>query len=125
MGASALLTALTLQGAWHVAIGVGAMTSLILCGPMLDAVLRGGHQGWRLHASFALAGLTSNLVAYVVRAGAKAGGWERWGTRPFSSWWSQAMVTYALCGVIAGVVSSVIWFHLTKRSAPQASPPAS
>lgn len=123
MGASALATALGIQAVGHVTIGMGAMTSLVLTGPLLDLVVRGGYQGWRLHASFALAGLTSNLVAYLVRAGAKSGGWERWGTRPLSSWWSQAMVTYALCGIIAGVLSSVILFHLSRRT-PRSEQPS-
>jgi hypothetical protein len=143
MGASALAAtgALWLAGQ-HVA-GIGALTSLVLGGPMLDLALRWSGYGWRLYGAFILAGAGSNAVAFLVRAAGKAiavasgsvgGGGPGRGTgngrglggggglgrrlaggNPLGTWLPEAVWTYALAGVLAGLLSAVVWFHLRER----------
>ena len=46
------------------------------------------------------------------------------GRRPLSGWWPEAIVTYALCGAAAGLVSAVVWFRFRDRRDPSADPSA-
>jgi hypothetical protein len=120
MTATALLGVLGLS-AWGMSHGgSGAWTSLLLTGPMLDVAARGARPGWRLYLGFSLAGLASNLVALTVRAGTKVLGWEHGGNRPFQEWWPQAIGTYAACGLVAGLLSALFWFHLASEPHDQA-----
>jgi hypothetical protein len=92
--------------------GSGAWTSLALTGPFLDLAARRARPGWRLYLGFSLAGLVSNLVALGVRASTKALGWEHAGKRQLPEWWPEAIGTYAACGLVAGLLSALLWFHL-------------
>jgi hypothetical protein len=112
MTTSALLGVLGLRALGVPHGGSGALTSLLLTGPMLDVASRRARPGWRLYLAFSLAGLASNLAALTVRAAIKALGWERAGSRPLLEWWSQAAGTYAACGLVAGLLSALVWFHL-------------
>jgi hypothetical protein len=128
MGASALGTAWVIQTAGFAALGAGAMTSLALTGPFLDLALWrarpfGGAspmshrwEGWRLYLGFAVAGLGSNLAALTVRAGTKLLGLGHLGARPLAAWWPQAIGTYAVCGLLAGLISALVWFRLAASS---------
>jgi len=111
MGASALGSAAALNAGGLAALGAGAMTSLALTGPFLDLALWRAGRGWRLYLGFALAGLGSNLAALAVRAGTKLAGLGHLGARPLAEWWPQAIGTYALCGLLAGLISAVVWFR--------------
>jgi hypothetical protein len=111
MGASAATTALGIYLAGLTQIGTGAATSLCLTGPMLDLVLARARSGWKLYLGFILAGLASNLVAFAVHFGEKLLGLEHSGGRPLALWWPQAIVSYAMCGAIAGLVSALVWFQ--------------
>jgi hypothetical protein len=111
MGTSALLTAAALRWGNATAIGVGAMTSLVLTGPFLDVALWQARKGWRLYLGMGVAGLASNVVAFALRAGPKLAGLDHPGARRFEEWWSQATLTYLLCGVMAGLLSALIWFR--------------
>jgi hypothetical protein len=113
MGAGALATAIVVKAGGAGALGVGAMTSLLLTGPLLDVALWRAKRGWRLYLGFAVAGLVSNLAAMAVRGGAKLSGLDHLGGRPFTDWWPVAVGTYALCGVIAGLVSALVWFQFS------------
>ncbi|MHB8897437.1 MAG: hypothetical protein ACYC6Y_01680 [Thermoguttaceae bacterium] len=116
MGASALLTGVAVRFLNPAAgLSLGALASLSLVGPLLDLCVDRMRGGWPLYLGFATAGLMANLVALFVRAGAKLLGFERLGTRPFSDWFFQACVTYVVCGLLAGLISGVIWFHATRR----------
>jgi hypothetical protein len=120
MGASGLLSGLALRAVPFAGGGlsIGALTSLTLTGPLLDLSLRRAKGGWRLYAGFALAGLASNAAALLARGGAKLAGLERLGTRPFMEWLPQAAVSYLLCGLAAGVLSGLIWFHGRHKLSP-------
>lgn len=120
MAAVAALTAggLRLGGAGGEGMSLGALTSLIATGPLLDWTLRRAHGGWRLYASFAAAGIASNLLALAVRGGAKAFGFEHLGARPLSVWLPRAAVTYILCGLVAGFISGGVWFYARRRGQP-------
>lgn len=120
MGGAALLTnlGLRLAGNGGETLSLGALTSLTATGPLLDWTMRREWVGWRLYAGFALAGLESNLLAFLVRGAAKVSGFERAGGRPLASWLQQAVVTYTLCGLVAGLVSGVIWFYAKRRHRP-------
>jgi hypothetical protein len=100
--------------------GMGATTSLCLTGPLLDAVLwqvRSG--GWRLYLWFMTAGLTSNLLAFGMRAVGKITGWDVGGSS-FARWAPRAIVSYVICGLVAGAISAIVWFaSRSKRVEPQ------
>lgn len=113
MGTGAIGAVLVIKAGGLGAIGVGALTSLALTGPLLDAALWHARRGWRLYMAFALAGLGSNLAALVVRAGAKYLGFTHVTGRPLAAWWMQATVSYAVCGILAGLISATIWFKLS------------
>jgi len=117
MGTGALATALLLRVGWSGAIGAGAITSLALVGPLMDLALWGAGGGWRLYLRFALWGLACNLAALTVRAGVKLFAVEGLGKRPFDLWFSQAVVTYVVCGVFAGLLSAWICFRFQEPGA--------
>lgn len=96
----------------------GAMTSLCATGPLLDLALLGARRGWRLYLGMIAAGLASNLIALVVRGGFKALLPEPLEGRPFSVWLAEAAITYPVCGMLAGLVSAVVWFRFRSRSTP-------
>jgi hypothetical protein len=137
MGGSALVTGLVLQSTGIGRTGVGAVTSLCLTGPLLDLALWGARSGWRLYLGFVLAGLSSNLIAFAVRAGARlmgvggsgggggggggggmgggGGGGMGMGGGAGPDWWINASISYPLCGLAAGLVSAAVWFHFRRR----------
>lgn len=99
--------------------GVGAQTSLLLTGPLLDLALRWFGGGWRLYAAFLAACATSNALAFLVRGVARAAGMRGPGMgsgRSFAEWWPQAAWTYAAAGLLAGLISAAAWFHLRERA---------
>jgi hypothetical protein len=121
MGGSALagLGALALFGR---GAGLGASTSLVLTGPLLDLAAARARSGWRLYAAFGVAGLVANLGAFLVRGGGKAvslGG----GGRLLADWLTVAPITYAACGLAAGLISAVVFFrwspHPSRDEGPQ------
>lgn len=115
MGLSALVTSLGIRAvAPMTGLSLGALTSLTLTGPLLDLCVQRVRTGWRLYAGFATAGLSANLVAFAVRGGAKVFGFEHLGARPLSSWLLHASISYVICGLLAGLISAVIWFQATR-----------
>ena len=122
MSAGALGTAWILRATGAASYGSGALVSLCLLGPMMDIALRGVRSGWRVYAALVLSGVATNLLALASRAAPKLLGFDIAGGRPFDSWWLQAMVTYPLSGVVAGLLGAFCWFHLNDRSASKAEP---
>lgn len=94
-------------------VGLGALTSLALTGPLLDAALWRAKRGWRIYLAFATAGLLSNLAALTVRGGVKMAGLDHALGRPLAVWWMHAAPTYVICGVVAGLLSACVWFQLS------------
>lgn len=115
MGVGALATAATVSAGTRVGLGVGALTSLSLTGPLLDLALWRAKNGWRLYLGFALAGLGANLVALSIRAGTKLIGLDSVRGRPLVEWWTTAVPSYVICGIVAGLVSAAVLFQLTAR----------
>lgn len=110
MGAAFTSAALT-------SFGVGrfppaAVLSAIALGPILDFALAGAPTGWRLYARFALGGATANLLAFAARFGLASVGWDFADSRPFTSFWSIALISFTLCGAAAGLFGAVVWFRL-------------
>ena len=116
MGLSALGTAVLLQGYNLGSFGAGATTSMALTGPLLDLSLMRARHGWRLYLGFVVAGIASNLLALCFRGGLKALTGDMAGGRHVGQWWHQASWTYPLCGLLAGLISAIIWFRLRDRS---------
>ena len=92
--------------------GVGAATSLMLTGPLLDLATRGAQDGGRVYRGFAVAGLASNSCAFLVRAVPKLAGIDPLGTRSLGSWLTVALLSYAACGLAAGLLSGMLCFRL-------------
>jgi hypothetical protein len=115
MGAGALGTAWLLsRGGGN--FGWGASVSVCLLGPMMDVALLRVGRGWRLYGALVLSGLATNLVALGVRALPKVLGFDVADGRPFDNWWTQAIVTYTLSGIVAGLLGALCWFQATDRS---------
>lgn len=105
-----------------------ALVSLLALGPMLDVALTGAPLGWKLYARFAAAGAGANLMAFLVRLGLammmrRGGGGggngmgsglggQLGGGHDFLSFWPLALVSFVLCGSVAGLVSAAFWFRL-------------
>lgn len=117
MAGGALATSLALSLAGARLDGVGAQTSLLLTGPLLDVALRWGAGGWRLYAAFLAAGAASNAAAFLVRAAAKLAGVGGGGAGSFGLWWPRAIGSYAAAGIVAGLIGALAWFHYRARGA--------
>ncbi len=118
MSASAVTTAALLTTAGAATYGSGAIVSLALLGVMSDVAVRGARRGWRIYVALVLAGLLTNLLALGSRAATKVLGLDA-GSRPFDSWWLQAIGTYAASGIVAGLLGAFCWFQFTDRSLPK------
>ena len=112
-GAFGTASAFNLAGLAH--YGSGSIISLCLVGPVMDLALARARSGWRLYLGFMLAGISANLLALASRAASKLLGLDIAGLRPFGDWWSQAALTYTLCGAVAGLIGAVCCFHLRGR----------
>ena len=121
MGAGALTTLAWMQFGGLASPGWGSMTSLLLIGPMLDFALWSAKPGGRMVWRFALAGFATNFAAFAVRGATKYFSLPGGGTRPFASWLSPAILTYSVCGLLAGVISAAVWFHTTRGKNDEAA----
>ncbi len=111
MGSAAFVGVMGLSLAGVRGMGFGATTSLMLFGPSLDFAVRRARDGWRLYAAFALAGLVANLGAFLVRGGTKLSGGAGAGLRALQDWLSIAPLSYAACGLVAGLIGAAICFR--------------
>ncbi len=139
---AALATTLGLGAAGVRIPGAGATASLLLAGPLLDVALAATRAGWRLYLGFVLVGLVANLGAFVARAGALAlvlgargaagsgphrggggggGGSGMGGGAGMGGFgFRHALLTYAACGLVAGLLSAAAWFRF--RAVPAREP---
>jgi hypothetical protein len=114
MGAGALGTTWLLsRGGGE--FGWGASVSLWLLGPMMDLALLRVGRGRRLYGALVLAGLGTNLLALGARAVPKILGFDVAGGRAFDSWWAQALATYTVSGIVAGLLGALCWFQASER----------
>jgi hypothetical protein len=115
MGAGALSAAVFFNLTGLVRSGAGAFISLCLVGPVMDFALMKARSGWRLYSGLILAGIVTNMLALSSRSITKLLGLDIGGMRPFGNWWAEAIVTYALCGAVAGLIAALCFFHLRKQ----------
>ncbi|HWB13199.1 MAG TPA: hypothetical protein VG826_28495 [Pirellulales bacterium] len=95
-----------------------AVVGLIAIGPFLDLAMVGAGQGWRLYVRFILAGIAANLLSYESRLAAAYFGFNEPGSRQFASFWLPAILSFALCGAIAGLIGAAACFRLRTQSEP-------
>ena len=112
MAFGAALTAAVLSWGNFGRFPAAAVLSILALGPVLDLALMGNAQGWRLYARFAAAGAVANLLAFAARVATAYFGWELSGSRSFMSFWSAGLVSFILCGAVAGLISAALWFRL-------------
>jgi len=102
-----------LAGGRGAPLGAGAMASLVLTGPLLDLAVRRARSGRGVYLGLVLGGVGANLLAFGARLAVKMAGEP--GKRPLATWWPEALVTYALCGAVAGLVGAAVWFRFRER----------
>jgi hypothetical protein len=95
-----------------------AVVGLIALGPLLDMSMVGSPQGWRVYLRFILAGVAANLLSYESRLATAFFGWEQGGSRQFANFWMPAIVSFALCGAVAGLIGAAACFRLRARKEP-------
>jgi len=116
MSAGAFSTACIFSVARVADYGSGAFVSLCLLGPIMDLAFAKFRSGWRLYFGLIVAGICTNLLAFTSRSASKLLGLDVAGiTRPFDTWWSQAIITYILSGAIAGLIAAICFFHLRNQ----------
>jgi hypothetical protein len=112
MAISAAITATIMSSAGLGRFQPAAVLSIMALGPVLDVATAGPARGWRLYARFALASAAANFFAFAMRVSISLIGWDLPGARQFTSFWSAALVSFILCGALAGLVSASIWFRM-------------
>ncbi len=117
MGSTAVGAGMLFNATPYAGAGAGALTSLFLSGFLLDQAASRAHRGWPLYIGVALAGLTTNLIAFGVKTISKlgtTGGLGGGGGR--SGWLGRAVISYPLCGLIAGLLCAFLLFKLRSRT---------
>lgn len=115
MSAGAFGAAAAFTAAGLTRYGSGALVSLCLVGPCMDVALVRVRSGWRLYCGVILSGIAANLAALISRSTSKLLGLDVAGMRPFGGWWSQATLTYTLCGAVAGLIGALCCFRFRPR----------
>ena len=91
---------------------VPALVGTLALGPVLDLALAGRPQGWEIYLRFAVApGIAANLAAFSAKFVAIYFGLHLPGSGRVTHFWSLAMVSFILCGAVAGLISAAIWFR--------------
>ncbi len=111
ISSGALGAVVVLKSFFGLGSGAGATASLLALGPLLDLFLWHLRSGWGVYWRFAAAGLIANCLAFAVRGGGKAAGMDSLSMRPWHDWLTVAPWTYAACGLVAGLVSSLLFFR--------------
>jgi hypothetical protein len=111
--AAALIGGVLLVGQWG-EIHLSALTSLVLLGPALDVASSGTHARWLLVGRFAAAGLIANMAAMGVKVAAITLSLES-GGRGFVASWPASALSFAACGVLAGLLGSAICLPLARN----------
>lgn len=99
------------------ALPVAAACGLAFLGPALDVVTANIRAtGWQLYLRFAAAGLVANLASFAVRMAAGGSGSGRGPGSGTGMGWPFALVSFAVFGLVAGMVCGAIWFRAKPRS---------
>ena len=88
-----------LNALFGLGIGMGATTSLVVLGPLMELMFWGSRAGWPLYLRLAGAGVLANLCAFAIRGGGKATGFDALKMRSLDSWLTVAPWTYPICGL--------------------------
>jgi len=123
MGLSGMASAAGFVMAGAHNLGFGAATSLALTGFLIDVALIGARPGWSIYLRLALAGWVANLAAFLVKAGGKMWGGLA-GDASLEMWLPKAIVTYSVCGLVAGLISAAVWFRARAKEPSDTSPEA-
>jgi hypothetical protein len=115
MSLGAIATAVTMTGFGFGRFPAAAILSVVALGPVLDLVSSATADGWRLYARFAAAGAIANLAAFAMRTTMATVGWELSDSRHIATFWSLALVSFVVCGAVAGLVSAAISFRMRAR----------
>jgi hypothetical protein len=98
-----------------------AVFPLLALGPMLDLALLGTpRHGWQLYARCAAAGLAANLGAYLVRWGVAVWGLDSTQAHALREFGWSVAGSFALCGLVAGLLSGAACFRWTPRAGEHA-----
>lgn len=115
LGASLLLPTVGARGA----VGAGALTSMFLTGVLLDGTLARARTGRGIYLGCLAAGLGANMAALAVRFAVKLASLTPGDLlHPLAAWWPRAIVTYPLCGAVAGLVSGLVLFRASRSRQP-------
>ena len=113
MGISGLVTALISQILTKsTGTGTGAYTSLVCTGVLIDLTLYFANTGWKLYSGLMISGLIANVIALYVRSGFKS--FFRIDVIDFNTWSQTAAFTYPICGLLAGLLCSLVVFKFRK-----------
>jgi|APSaa5957512622_1039677.scaffolds.fasta_scaffold01129_2 hypothetical protein len=102
-------------------IGIGALTSLAATGVFLDVALAWARRPAHVYFACIVAACGSSALAFAVRAVTKQLGLQP-GYHPaarMAIWAPRAMVTYLICGLVAGLLSAFVCFRWREEE-PQA-----
>ncbi len=135
MGAGAMATAAVCGVSGFGKDGLGSLTSLCLTGPCLDLGLRYARSGPWVYVGLMAGGLFSNLSAFAVQytdkvwhwtgrglGGGGGNGGGGGGGRSLANWLAVAMWTYPTFGILAGLLSAVVWFRFRDRQSRSKAP---
>jgi hypothetical protein len=93
---------------------IAAFTSLVAIGPAIDVATSGSGVGGRtLYLRFAAAGLAANMLAFAARWGAIWLGFDTLRGQSWQQFTLLPIVSYAACGIVAGLICGVICFRNT------------
>jgi hypothetical protein len=124
MGLASVLALCGVAAAGASTFKVGAIASLGLLGPLLDWAARQARSGKTMYVAFAAAGLGSNAVAFAAKFLEQQSGAHP-GTRPYAQWISSAPLSFAICGILAGLIGAGLFFQFSeKANAPPREPGA-
>jgi hypothetical protein len=88
-----------------------AIAGLVAIGPALDLATSAGWSGWRLYAGFVMAGAMANLLAFGVRFSTAWLAIDPARSRAGSMNWGWALVSFILCGAVAGLIGAALCFR--------------
>jgi hypothetical protein len=81
----------------------------------MDLALSRAATGWRLYAQFAAAGAVANLAAFALRMALPGGGRAGAAGQGGQLFWPGALVSFIVCGAVAGLACGALWFRTRPR----------